>query len=865
MKLCSILYTSLFFLLFCAACQQASDVQPVRLRTEYLDEPLGIGTSSPRFTWEYAGEDESFLPSRSEIYIGTDPDHLTLYTEGAPLDSYTRYYWTVKVWDAEGRPCQSAGIASFETACLDASDWTACWITDRQDKEYEPAPLFRKTFSVTRPVRQARLYIASAGYHECFINGQRVGDNYLDPGYTHFDKRILYVTHDVTSLLGEGENALAAVLGNGWYNEQSIAVWNFHEARWRNRPRMMAELRLTYTDGTVETIGTDASWRTATGPYTYNNIYSGDKYDARLEEEEWKNAAFDDASWQPVVVVEAPAPVLAAQQMPGIRATEELKPVRMQAFNDRLYVYSFVKNISGLCRLKVKGEAGTRITLKHGELLKSDGRLEQGNIDVYYHPVKPDEVFQTDVFILKGTGEEEIFVPSFTYHGFQYVEVESTQPVALTEENLTALFLHTDVQPVGRFTCSDPLLTKIWDATMQAYRSNLHSIPTDCPQREKNGWTADAHVAIDLGLLGFDGITLYEKWLDDIADNQRDSIGDISGIIPSSGWGYGEWPGPVWDAVMFIIPDALYRYYGDTHSIEKIYPTLLRYLDYLKGKEKDGFLTFGLGDWVYWKATTNNEYTSTAYYYLDYTLMARFAELLGKDATPYRQKAAQLKEAINRKFFDPSTGRYAEGTQTAQALALYLGLVPEGKEQQVADRLHDVVAGNGYFLDFGLIGSKTVPAMLTRYGYVEDAMRMITQTEAPSWGYWVQTMGYTTLPETWTLSPKFNDASLNHVFMGDVSAWMMNQLAGINQDPAQPGFRHIRITPHFVKDLDWAEGEYHSVRGRILSRWERDEDQVNLTVIVPVGCTAEVLVDGQVQQLGSGRHTLKYPSAGQSE
>lgn len=865
MKLRSILYTSLFFVLFCTACQQASDIQPVRLRTEYLTEPLGIDTSSPRFTWEYAGEDDSFLPSRSEIYLGTDPADLTLYTEDVPLESYTRYYWTVKVWDAQGRPCRPAGIASFETACLDASDWTARWISDGHDKEYEPAPLFRKTFTVGRSVRQARLYIASAGYHECFINGQRVGDHYLDPGYTHFDKRILYVTHDVTSLLGEGENTLAAVLGHGWYNEQSVAVWNFHEARWRDRPRMMAELRLTYTDGTVETLGTDASWRTTTGPYTYNNIYSGDKYDARLEEKGWKTAAFDDASWQPVALVEAPAPVLAAQQMPAIRATETLKPVRMQAFGDRLYVYSFAKNIAGLCRLKVKGEAGTRITLKHGELLKSDGRLEQGNIDVYYHPVKPDEVFQTDVFILKGTGEEEIFVPSFTYHGFQYVEVESTRPVALTDESLTALFLHTDVQPVGRFTCSDPLLNKIWDATMQAYRSNLHSIPTDCPQREKNGWTADAHVAIDLGLLGFDGITLYEKWLDDIADNQRDSIGDISGIIPSSGWGYGEWPGPVWDAVMFIIPDALYRYYGDTRSIEKIYPTLLRYLEYLKGKEKDGFLTFGLGDWVYWKATTNNEYTSTAYYYLDYMLMARFAGLLGKEAAPYRQKAEQLKEAINRKFFDPQTGRYAEGTQTAQALALYLGLVPEGKEQLVADRLHEQVAGNGYFLDFGLIGSKTVPAMLTRYGYVEDAMRMITQTEAPSWGYWVQTMGYTTLPETWTLSPKFNDASLNHVFMGDVSAWMMNQLAGINQDPAHPGFRHIRITPHFVEGLDWAEGEYHSVSGRILSRWERGKDEVNLTVIVPAGCTAEVVVDGQARPLRSGKHTLTYPSEKKSE
>ena len=320
-----------------------------------------------------------------------------------------------------------------------------------------------------------------------------------------------------------------------------------------------------------------------------------------------------------------------------------------------------------------------------------------------------------------------------------------------------------------------------------------------------------------------------------------------------------EWPGPVWDAAMFIIPNALYNYYGETRSIENLYPTMLRYLDYLKAKEKDGgYLTFGLGDWVYWKSTTNNTYTSTAYYYLDYTLMARFAGLLGKDAAPYRQKADELKALVNRKFFNPETGVYAEGTQTAQAIALYLGIVPEGKEQLVADKLCEVVRANNHFLDFGLLGSKSVPAMLTRYGYVEDAMKMITKTEAPSWGYWVETMGYTTLPETWTLSPEFRDASLNHVFMGDVSAWMMNQLAGINYDAVEPGFRHILITPHFVERVNWAKGEYHSVRGLISSEWKREGGKVTLTVTIPSGCTADIRVGDKTETVGSGTHVKTY-------
>ena len=418
MRIKQSIYIYAFAALLLGGCKSNNELTiPTNLRTEYLTEPIGLYTSSPRFTWEYSGNEEGFKASRYEVRIGTSPGDLRPYAEGMALKPHTRYYWNVTVWDGEGRPCATSETASFETAKFDPSDWSASWITDHKDKEFEPAPLFRKSFPVGKEVKDARVYVASAGYHELFINGERVGTNYLDPGYTHFDKRILYVTHDVTSLLKQGDNAVAAVLGNGWYNEQSVAVWNFHEARWRDRPRLLCELRITYTDGTTEVIGSDETWKTSTGAYTYNNIYSGDKFDARLEEAGWKTAHFDDSKWEAALPAPAPAPLLVAQQMPGIRITEEVRPVSMKRFSDQLYVYSFPKNMSGLCRLKVKGDAGTRITLKHGELLKKDGRLEQGNINVYYHPVKPDEVFQMDVFTLKGTGEEEIFMPSFSYHG----------------------------------------------------------------------------------------------------------------------------------------------------------------------------------------------------------------------------------------------------------------------------------------------------------------------------------------------------------------------------------------------------------------------------------------------------------------
>lgn len=858
----------------CGGCAgEDSRSVPEGLRTEHLENPVGTDAAEPRFTWRIATDREDFrqenycveVASSEELLTGGHADVWSSGTVrssamravygGEPLRPRTKYYWRVTVWGNSGR-CRVSPAASFETG-KGGEAWTAQWITDRHDKEFEPAPMFRREFSLGGEVAKASLYIAAAGYYECFINGRRVGENLLDPGYTHFDKRVLYVTHDVTPLVREGANALAAVLGNGWYNEQSVAVWNFHEARWRDRPRMLCELHVTYADGSQQVVASDTTWRTATGPYTYNNLYSGDMYDARLEEPGWAEPGFDDRGWAPVVTTAAPAPIVAAQQMPAIRVTEQIAPDSVRAFGNRIYVYSFPKNMAGFCRLKVRGEAGTRIALRYGELLRADGRLEQGNIDVYYRPQKPYETFQQDLFTLRGTGEEEEFTPSFSYHGFQHVEVEASRPVTLTGESLTALFVHTDVEPVGSFACSSPLLNKVWDATMQAYRSNLHSIPTDCPQREKNGWTADAHVAVDLGLLGFDGITFYEKWMNDFIDNQRDG-GDISGIIPSAGWGYGEWPGPVWDAAMFLIPDALYNYYGDVRCIETLYPAMERYLAYLGTKKRDGLIPFGIGDWVYWRTTTDTEFTSTAYYYYDNVLMARFARLTGREAKPYSDKAEELRERINARFFDPATGNYAGGTQAAQAVALWLGLVPDGQQALVARRLHELVAANDYFLDFGLLGSKTVPAMLTRYGYIEDAMRMVLKTDAPSWGYWVETMGYSTLPETWTLSEEFHDASLNHVFMGDVAAWCMNSLAGINYDPAAPGFDNILITPHFVPELDWAEGEYRSVRGLVASRWRREGGRVVLTVTVPAGSTAEVRVDGSSERLGSGTHTLEF-------
>ena len=852
-------------LLAVASFSGCSSHNAMNLRCEYLDNPIGIDEAAPRFTWivpagshgKYVVEvakSEQALNDRNFIWRSQplQTEELSTIYDGAPLKSHTRYAWRVVT---DGHPSKTA---TFETAKMHPDHWEASWITDRNDKEFEPAPMLRKEFTLDKVPENARAYISAAGYYVLYINGKRVGDSHMDPGYTHYDKRNLYATYDVTPLLQKGGNAIAAVLGNGFYNCQSKAVWDFETARWRNRPSMIFELRVDEQDAPGKlVVSSDDTWHTATGPYTYNNIYSGDRYDARLNPEGWMRHGFNDTTWERAAIVDAPSTLLKAQALPAIRPVETINPMLIRSWGDTVYVFDMGRNIAGVAALTAHGEKGTTLKMSYGEMLKDDGRLEQGNINIYYRPEKKGEKFQTDEFILAGDGEEESFTPMFTYHGFRYVEVTADRPVKLSDSSLKGLFMHTDVRPAGSFSCSESLLDKIHAATMLSYLGNLHSIPTDCPQREKNGWTADAHVAVDLGLLNYDGITFYEKWMNDFIDNQREN-GNISGIIPSDRWGYGDWPGPVWDAALFIIPEALYDYYGDTRTIERLYPTMEKYFEWAASLEKEeGYLNNGIGDWLSYSAQTPTDYTGPVYYYLDNVKMARFAKILGKDPTQYIEKSAKLKEIINKRWFNGETNTYAGGSQAALGVALYAGIVPDGKEQAVADQLHKAVEANCYHLDYGLLGSKTVPTMLTRYGYFDDAYRMATLTDAPSWGYWIEKCGYTTLAETWTLSPEFRDASINHVFMGDISAWMTNVLAGINHDPENPGFKNVIIRPHFPAGLERAEGEYDSVRGTIRSRWTRDGDNITLTVTVP-GATTATIYAPEPLTVNAGTHTFKF-------
>ena len=832
----------------------------VNLRCEFVNDPLGIDTPAPRLSWEWAGHNKGQYQSYYRIIISENPSNLAagkpdtwktgkikssamqaVYNGKVALKGHTRYYWQVIGWDNKGKSYISE-IAVFETAKLSEKEWKAQWVGSGKDQVWKPAPLFRKEFITGKKIKKARIYVSGLGYYELSINGTNINDNVLDPGFTHYDKRVLYSTYDVTSHITTGANALGIELGNGFYNDQSTTQWEFDKAPWRGAPRFILELHMEFEDGSKQVVLSDKSWKTADSPLRFNNIYSGEVYDARMEVPGWNKAGFQAQEWVDAVNVTAPSSVLQSQIMPPIRPVRVVKPVSVKRLAANRYVFDMGENFAGVCRLKLdSAKSGMIVAMKHGEMLKEDGTVDQSNIDMHFRSENQGETVQTDIYVAKG-GEPEVYAPRFTYHGFQYVEVETGESFEMNENNLEGIVMHTDVNQAGQFSCSNELLNKIWQATNRSYLSNLYSIPTDCPQREKNGWTADGHAVMDLALLNFDGFSVYEKWMRDWSDALNEE-GRLPGIIPTSGVNYDDWIGPIWDAGLFVIPKALYQYYNDNNMMKTLYPVAETYLKWLGTRKQDnGLINFGISDWLTYRAQTPSELTGSCFYYMNLLTMSDMAKMTGRETASknYAADAEKLRKAILDKFYNPSTGEVANRTQTAYAIVLYAGILPREEEPKVAEKLYNVVVANDYSLDFGFLGSKVVLPMLTKYGYADAAYNMASKETMPSWGYWIKNFGATTLYETWDVSRSRRDASLNHVFLGDVSAWMYRSLAGIDYLPEYPGFSRILIKPSFVSGLNWVEASYQSVRGLISSRWERAGDKVKLILKVPSNTQAEL-------------------------
>jgi alpha-L-rhamnosidase len=829
---------------------------PVNLKCEYIVNPLGIDDHHPRLTWQMADDRQGAEQTAFQLFVGTDSAEVANRTgnvwnsgkistgqnlvkyQGDSLKPFTRYFWSVIIWDQNHKASSNSPVAFFETGMIESRNWKGSWISDSRDIDLEPAPYFRKSFNISRKVISARQYIAVAGLYELYINGMKVGNHSLDPAYTRFDRRTLYLSYDVTSLIRDGENTIGVILGNGWYNHQSTAVWYFDMAPWRARPKFCTDLRITYDDGSVKTITSETDWKTSLSPIIFNSIYTGEHYDSRLNQPGWDRAEFDDSKWKNAIPVSAPSTNIISQVMHPIRIAEKVPAKSVTHLDKYTWLFDLGRNIAGISGLTVSGEAGTVIRMKHAERLNNKGWADQSNIDVHYRPTDESDPFQTDIFTLSGKGEES-FKPRFNYKGFQFVEVSSDKPVVLSNESLTGYFMHSDVPVAGRIESSDTLLEKIWKATNNSYLSNLYGYPTDCPQREKNGWTGDAHIAVETGLYNFDGITIYEKWLNDHIDEQQPN-GVLPAIIPSSGWGYTWANGPDWTSTIAIIPWNIYLFYGDSQLLRKCYDNIKRYVDHITEISPNGLTDWGLGDWIPIKSVASRELTSSVYYFVDVTILAKTAGLLGKksDHEVYSALAAKIKDAINAKYLNKESAIYGKGLQTELCVPLHWGLVPDDIKSRVAENLARSIEANGNHMDVGLLGTKAILNALSENGYADLAYKLASQATFPSWGWWIVN-GATTLYENWPIDTK-SDISMNHIMFGEIGAWMYKSPGGILPDESNPGFRNVILKPDFVNGMDHFEAQHEGPFGTIVSSWKRDGEKVLYKVIVPPNSTARL-------------------------
>ncbi|MBP5720509.1 MAG: family 78 glycoside hydrolase catalytic domain [Bacteroidales bacterium] len=870
----------LFFQLVLAILPALAGAPAVsELKTEHLVNPLGIDNPVPRFSWHLDDDREGARQTAYRITVASDSlqfesnllwdsgiiqsDAVLATYEGRELQPFTRYWWRVTCEDKDGAAIQS-GTAFFETGFMSQNNWRGSWISDNHDKDFKPAPRFRKEFKTHGGIVQARAYIAAAGLYTMYINGAKVGDRVLEPAFTRYDRRILYTTYDITEMLRDGTNAVGVELGNGWYNHQPVTTWHFDNAPWRARPAFCMDIRIRYADGTEEVVPSGIGWHTSSeGPLVYNNIYTGEHYDARREQKGWAEPGFNEADWDGVKLRSCPAATVSSQQMVPIRESDEIEAVNIIKLNNNRYIYDFGANMAGNVHLRIKGRRGTEIELTYAERLNSAGRADQDNINYYYFGDRNAEPLQTDIVTL--SGGDDYYAPQYSYKGFRYVEVNASSSLNWGKEQLKAVRVHSDVPEAGSLSSAAPVVNDLWQATRRTYLSNLPGYPTDCPQREKNGWTADAHIAVESGLYNYDAFTVYEKWLTDHRDEQQPN-GVLPDIIPTCGWGYwnpaANGNGLDWTSTIALIPWALYLFYGDSKPLHDCYDGIRRYIDYALTLTKDGLTTWGRGDWVPVTTRSNKQLICSCFLYKDLDILCRAARMFGydEDAKKYGAIAETVRNAVNAKFLNTTTGVYADGMQTDQSLPLSFGLVPYEHKDAVLKALVKRVEEDGCHVNAGVHGAKAALNVLAANGYGELAYRMATAQDFPSWGWWLAN-GRTTLVENWRLYVT-RDNSDNHIMFGDIAAWFHRALGGINPDPEQPGFRHIILRPCFPAGQDSFACSYDSPYGKIEVSWIKKNRNLNFRTVIPCGASATLFYpDGRSEELPSGTHdrAIKLP------
>jgi alpha-L-rhamnosidase len=893
----------------------AAGLSVTNLRCEYLPHPRGLDEPAPRLTWEVASDQRGQRQTAYRLLVASTAGKLAegegdlwdtgrvesdrtvnVVYAGRPLTSRQLCHWKVQAWDKDGRESAWSEPALWSMGLLQPADWQAQWISfrdaaplhkDRKALFLPPARHYRKEFSAAKAVRRATLYASALGLVELHLNGRRVGDAWFEPGWSDYPKRAYYRTHDVTGLVKTGTSCVGAIVPDGWYagyvGYGLLVGYGPNKAGrcfYGKTPALLAQLEIEYADGTRTVISTDPSWQVSgDGPIREADLIMGESFDARHDRPDWcQPGGATDWNWQPAIRAEdngstkavfsdncgdrevelgfQKPPRLQAYPAPPIRVTEELPARRMTEPKPGTCIFDLGQNIAGVIRLKVKGPAGTRVQIRHGEMLHPDGRLMTENLR---------RARATDFYTLRGDPAGETWTPRFTYHGFQFVELTGL-PEKPPLQAVTGLVLHNDTPLVGRFECSDEVLTRFWKNTQWTQRANFIEVPTDCPQRdERLGWMGDAQVYIRAASYNADVAAFFTKWLDDVEEAQRD-FGAYPDYCPYP-MGHGtprKTFGTAWTDAGIICPWTVWQVYGDTGVIERHWAAMTRFMNWRAASTTPEGLGVSIGnpwgDWLNVNETTPIEFIDTCYHALTCRLMAEMAEATERklEAANYRTRFDAVQAAFNKACVS-ADGTLKVDTQSAYVLALWVGLLPQNCAAQAAARLAEKIVKNEFRMATGFLGTKPLLPVLTAHGHHDLAVRLFQSRRFPSWGYEVLN-GATTVWERWDsftrehgfegLSGQQNASmnSFSHYAFGAVTEWMFRDLAGLDTDG--PGFQRLIIKPGppapgsnpDVAPIHWARAEYDSIRGRIVSAWKREGERFELEVTLPANTTATVFV-----------------------
>ncbi len=861
----------LFFLSLISASFINAEVTVKGLTCENLINPIGIDETSPRFSWKLTSNDRNVMQTAYQIRVVealhatskpvwdsgktlSDESILQAYN-GKSLQSGVRYNWQVKVWDAKGTESAWSDAAFFEMGLLNASDWKAKWIDPERDIDslkQQPAPLLRKDFKISKKITSARLYVTSKGLNEMYINGKRVTENVFTPGWTSYKNQIQYFTYDITSLLKTGNNAIGAILGDGWF--RGYLAWANSRNHYGSKLALLAQIVVTFSDGTQQTIGTDESWKaTSNSPIRNSDLYMGETYDARLEQRGWAETNFDDSKWNTVETLHATSlPKLVAPKGQPVRRIEHIKAQKIFTTPEGDRVIDFGQNLTGWVRMKVSGAAGTTVTINHAEVLDKKGNFYTANLRAARCEIN---------YTLKGTSEE-IFEPHFSFFGFRYIRIKNypmveTQNLASLLDNFTAVVVHTDMPKTGEFTSSNAMINQLQHNIQWGQKGNFLDVPTDCPQRdERLGWTGDAQAFVRTASYNFNTSGFFNKWLTDVAYDQN-KVGSVPFVIPdvlsrgnietSAGWG----------DVSVIAPWTMYNVYGDKRVLERQYPSMKAYVEYMRKSAGDSLIWKNgsvFGDWLFFHPRetrhreadgyTDQDYIATAFYAYSTKLLQQSAEVLGKtdDAVFYKDLFNKIRDNFSQEYFTPR-GRTASDSQTSYVLALFFGLLPNNLRANAVNNLVNDIKSRGNHLSTGFLGTPYLCHVLSQNGRTDVAYDLLFQETYPSWLYPVK-MGATTIWERWDgikTDSTFQDAgmnSFNHYAYGAIGDWMYRVCAGVEIGKA--GYKHILIQPHTTSKMNNAKASFNSDYGEIVSGWEKTANGYKYSIKIPANTTATV-------------------------